>query len=52
MTLLNNILRRKANWIGYVVRRNCPLHVAIERQVTCRRHRKNYERPTGTNTTN
>jgi hypothetical protein len=22
-TLLNNILRRKANWIGHILRRNC-----------------------------
>ena len=25
-TLLNNILRRKANWIGHILRRNCLLH--------------------------
>ena len=24
---LNNILRRKANWIGHILRRNCLLHV-------------------------
>ena len=29
-TLLNNILRRKANWIGHILRRNCLLHDAIE----------------------
>ena len=29
-TLLDNILRRKANWIGYIQRRNCLLHDAIE----------------------
>ena len=25
-TLLNNILRRKANWIGLILRRNCLFH--------------------------
>ena len=25
-TLLNNILRRKANWIGHILRTNCLLH--------------------------
>ena len=34
MTLLNNILRRKANWIGHILRRNCLLHDAIEEQMT------------------
>ena len=29
-TLLNNILRRKANWIGYIMRRNFLLHGVIE----------------------
>ena len=29
-TLINNILRRKANWIGHILRRNCLLHYAIE----------------------
>ena len=29
-TLLNNILRRKANWIGHILRRNCLLPDAIE----------------------
>ena len=33
-TLLNNILRRKANWIGHILRRSCLLHDAIERQMT------------------
>ena len=28
-TLLNNILRRKAYWIGHILRRNFLLHVAI-----------------------
>ena len=32
-TLLNNILRRKANWIGNILRRNCVLHGAIEGQM-------------------
>ena len=32
-TLLNNILRRKANWIGHILRRNC-LHDTIEGQMT------------------
>ena len=32
--LLNNILRRKANWIGHILRRNCLLHDAIEGQKT------------------
>jgi hypothetical protein len=33
-TLLNNILCRKANWIGLILRRNCLLHDAIEGQMT------------------
>ena len=33
-TLLNNILRRKANWIGHILRINCLLHDAIEGQMT------------------
>ena len=33
-TLLNNILRRKTNWIGHILRRNCLLHDAIEGQMT------------------
>ena len=28
-----NILRRKANWIGHILRRNCLLH-AVEGQMT------------------
>ena len=32
-TLLNNILRRKANWIDHIVRRNCVLHDPTEGQV-------------------
>ena len=32
MTLLN-ILRRKSNWIGHILRRNCFLHDAIEGQM-------------------
>ena len=31
-TLLNNILRRKANWISHILRRNCILHDSIEGQ--------------------
>ena len=33
-TLLNNILRRKANWIGHIMRRNCLHHDVIEGQTT------------------
>ena len=33
-TLLNNILHRKVNWIGHILRRNCLLHDAIEGQMT------------------
>ena len=33
-SLLNNTLRRKANWIGHILRRNCLLHDAIEGQLT------------------
>jgi hypothetical protein len=33
-TLLNNILRREANWIDYILRRNCLLYDVIERQMT------------------
>jgi hypothetical protein len=33
-SLLNNILRRKANWIGHILRRNCLLPDAIEGQMT------------------
>ena len=29
-TLINNILRRKGNWIGHILKRNCLLHDAIE----------------------
>ena len=29
-TVLNNILRRKVNWIGHILRRNCLLPDAIE----------------------
>ena len=32
-TLLNNILHRKANRISHILRRNCLLHDAIERQM-------------------
>ena len=33
-TLLNNILRTKANWIGHILKINCLLHDAIEGQMT------------------
>jgi hypothetical protein len=33
-TLLNNILHRKPNWIGHILRTNCLLHDAIEGQMT------------------
>ena len=33
-TLLNNILRRKANRIDHILRRNCLFHDAIEGQMT------------------
>ena len=33
-TLLYNILLRKANWIGHILRRNCLLHDVIEGQTT------------------
>ena len=33
-TLINNILRRKANWIGHILRKNCHLHDVIEGQMT------------------
>ena len=32
-TLINNIQCRKVNWIGHILRRNCLLHDAIERQM-------------------
>ena len=32
-TLLNNVLHRKANLIGHILRRNCLLHDAIEGQM-------------------
>ena len=33
-TLVNNILRRKVNWVGHILNRNCLLHVAIEGHMT------------------
>ena len=33
-TLINNILRKKANWIGHILRRNCLLHDTIEGKMT------------------
>jgi hypothetical protein len=32
-TFLNNILRRKVNWIDHILRINCLLHDAIEGQM-------------------
>ena len=32
-TLLNNILRRKTNWIGHILIRYCLLHVATEGKI-------------------
>ena len=43
-TLLNNVLRRKANWIGHILRRNCLLHDAIKGEINrseCSRKKKN-----------
>ena len=34
MKLPNNILRRKVNWIGHILRINYLLHDAIEGQTT------------------
>ena len=31
--LLNNVLRRKANWIRHILRRNCLIQDAIEGQM-------------------
>ena len=33
-TLLNNILRRKVNWTGHILRRNCLLRDSIEGQIS------------------
>ena len=33
-TLLNNILLRRVNWIGHILRRNCFLFYEIEEQIT------------------
>ena len=33
-TLVNDILRRKFNYIGHIMKRNCLLHDAIEGQMT------------------
>ena len=32
--LLNNILRRKGNWIGHILKINCLLHDGIEGKMT------------------
>ena len=34
MILLNNIIRRKVNWIGLIIRRNFLLHDVIEEHMT------------------
>ena len=39
-TLLNNILLRKANWIGHILRINWLIHDGIEGQMTEERSRK------------
>ena len=33
-TLINNILRRKTNWVGRILRRDCLLHDVIEEHMT------------------
>ena len=33
-TLLNYTLRRKSDWIGHILRRNCLVHDAIQGQMT------------------
>ena len=33
-TLINNILRRKANWISHILRRNCLHNDVIEGQMS------------------
>ena len=33
-TLVNNILHRKVNWVGHILRRNFLLHDVIEGQMT------------------
>jgi len=43
MTLLNNTLRRKANWIGHILKINCLLHNSIEGQMTGMNGVKNKE---------
>ena len=32
--LLNNVLHRKVNWIGHILKINCPLYDAIKGQMT------------------
>ena len=39
MKLLNNILRRKTNWIGHILRRNCVLHDALTEVIGVGRRR-------------
>jgi hypothetical protein len=38
--IVHTIKRRKANWIGHILRRNCLLKRVIEGEVTGRRGRK------------
>ena len=38
-TLLNNIPRRKANWIGHILRRDCLLREVIEGQMMSRKNK-------------
>ena len=33
-TLVNDILRRNASWIGHILRKNCLLHDSVEGQMT------------------
>jgi hypothetical protein len=36
MNILRTIKRRKVNWIGYILHRNCPLTQVIERKMAGR----------------
>ena len=50
MNIVHEINKRKANWIGHILRRNCPLQRVIEGKIKGRievtgrrgRRRKNY----------
>ena len=44
-TLLNNIFRRKANWIGHILRRNFLLQDDIEGQMTEKSRKKKNTAP-------